>query len=79
MDGFITITVDAYKTKTTIPSSGQFIAIWKYNGKIWSSVYRWENNSLYLVEHGGDDLIIVNNSEPILNGCAENAVYITLN
>ena len=30
------------RTTSSMPSKGQFIAVWWHNGKLWSEVLRWE-------------------------------------
>ena len=36
------------KQVSKIPTSGQFVAVWMYNNKIWSSVYKYESGCLNL-------------------------------
>ena len=49
-----------------MPTSGQFVAVWQYNGKIWSGVYinRGEWIDVYLIE---DDDFERNNAETVKN------------
>lgn len=35
------------KLVTTQPTSGQFVAVWEYNGVLWSDTYMWEDGKLY--------------------------------
>lgn len=30
-----------------MPTSGQFIAVWKFKGHIWSDTYKWGDGILY--------------------------------
>ena len=30
-----------------MPKSGQFVAVWKFKGRIWSDTYKWEDGILY--------------------------------
>jgi len=36
------------KQVSEMPTSGQFVAVWMYNNKIWSSVYKYESGCLNL-------------------------------
>lgn len=36
------------KQISEMPTSGQFVAVWMYNNKIWSSVYKYESGCLNL-------------------------------
>jgi len=33
---------------TTMPTKGQFIAVWQYGGDIWSSTICWDDGVLYV-------------------------------
>ena len=39
------------KQISEMPTSGQFIAVWMYNNKIWSSVYKYESGCLVDVDY----------------------------
>lgn len=39
---------------TEMPKSGQFVAIWDYNGLPWASVYRWKGNTLLCYDEDSD-------------------------
>ena len=49
-----------------MPTSGQFVAVWEYNGNIWSGVYinQGEWIDVYLIE---DDDFERNNAETVKN------------
>ena len=49
-----------------MPTSGQFVAVWQYNGNIWSGVYinRGEWIDVYLIEN---DDFERNNAETVKN------------
>lgn len=34
------------KQVSEMPTSGQFVAVWKWNGAVWSSAYKWESSYL---------------------------------
>lgn len=52
------------KVVKTLPTSGQFIAIWKYEGHLWSETLAWRKNptsgdlALFLYEHHADGWVI---------------------
>ncbi|AFP33668.1 hypothetical protein POP72_005 [Pectobacterium phage POP72] len=33
--------------KSNMPEEGQFVALWKFGGHLWSRVMRWQNGELY--------------------------------
>ena len=35
-----------------MPTSGQFVAVWEYDGKLYGDAYKWEED--YLVEYNED-------------------------
>lgn len=35
-----------------MPTSGQFVAVWEYDDKIFSQTYRWDGPFLYKVHQG---------------------------
>lgn len=37
-----------------MPKQGQFVAVWEYNGKMWSETYKWENEILYIYSSSKD-------------------------
>lgn len=37
------------------PKSGQFVAMWTYNGKIWSGTYQYINGELYKYDDECDE------------------------
>jgi hypothetical protein len=38
-----------------MPASGQFVAIWIYNGRIWSETCMYKGESLYAYSQAEDD------------------------
>ena len=40
-----------------MPHDGQFVAIWEYNGKLWSSVHKWEDGVLLAYSAGCDEFM----------------------
>lgn len=39
------------KVLTEMPKSGQFVAVWEFQGNVWSDTYRYD-------EHGGLELFV---------------------
>jgi hypothetical protein len=37
-----------------MPTSGQFVTVWIYNGKVWSGTYRWRGENLFQYEEKTD-------------------------
>ena len=35
---------------TAWPSSGQFVAVWKFDDVVWASTYKWVDDKLYVFE-----------------------------
>jgi hypothetical protein len=48
------------KITNKMPKDGQFIAVWKYQGKVWSEVLRYHEGELqkYTVDLGEDSDIV---------------------
>lgn len=40
---------------TTMPTSGQFVAVWEYAGVLWSETYRVEGTRLFVYNVEEDD------------------------
>lgn len=40
-----------------IPQEGQFVAIWEYKGKLWSSTYKWQDGVLLAYSAGCDEFM----------------------
>lgn len=35
--------MDLFKRQTTVPTKGQFIAVWMFEGKPWSGTYQYDS------------------------------------
>lgn len=44
-------------SQTTMPTEGQFVAVWEYNGEVWSDAFKWFDNDLFMyhAQFAGDD------------------------
>ncbi len=40
-----------------MPTEGQFVIIWEYNGLPWSDTVKWEDGGLLIYDHEDDDFI----------------------
>lgn len=38
------------KLVTAQPTTGQFVAVWEYDGEMWSDTYRWDNGDLFMFD-----------------------------
>lgn len=45
------------KEQTEMPTNGQFVAVWVYDGKTWSTTYKWENGDLLRYDETEDIFI----------------------
>lgn len=45
------------KMQSTMPTEGQFVAVWEYNDVLWSAVYKWDGDVLlsYCLDQGSED------------------------
>ena len=43
----------------------QFVAVWSYDGELWSEVYMVDDEETYLVYHSDTDQFIPDNFSPI--------------
>ena len=41
-----------------MPEEGQFVAVWEYNGKIWSDTYYWEDDKLLCFSNESEEFEI---------------------
>jgi len=59
------------------PTSGQFVAVWQYNDKIWSDTYCYRKNELCMWNETKDDFFLIPTSDAlaIYNGNAKNIKY----
>lgn len=39
------------------PPTGQFVAVWEANNKIWAHTYKWVNSDIHKYNHDMDDFI----------------------
>lgn len=43
------------KMQNTMPTEGQFVAVWEYNKEVWSSTYKWYGDHLMAFDDKSDD------------------------
>lgn len=59
-----------------MPKCGQFVAVWMYNGKVWSDTFKFENGSLRVYREDDDEFDDTDfDMFPFLND--ENTLFIT--
>lgn len=39
----------------TVPTEGQFVAVWEYDGLAWSGTYKWINGHLFIADDHGEE------------------------
>ena len=57
-------TKNKMKLKNKMPTEGQFIAIWHFKGEVWSRVYKWKADDLFIYDGSDEVDSFVNVSEP---------------
>ena len=57
------------KTTKEKPQSGEFIQVWRYNGMLCASSYKWEDDVLKWYEQSGGG--IWNKCEGLSSGCTD--------
>lgn len=50
------------KKLTKMPTDGQFVAVWEYDGKIWSDVFKFKNGRLYQQDNITDRFTVLHNN-----------------
>lgn len=43
------------KQVNEMPTTGQFVAVWEYNGQIWSGIYDWQDDYFHEYDNHDDD------------------------
>lgn len=40
-----------------MPTKGQFVAMWEYDGVLWAHTYKWEGKTLFRYDQGPDEFM----------------------
>ncbi len=46
------------KTLDSMPTTGQFVAVYEYNNEVWSSTYKWEDGKLLTYNEKPDEFFL---------------------
>ena len=57
-----------------MPTKGQFIKVWKYNGGLWCDTLMWDGDTLFVYAIGEEEGWVL--EETRLNKCATDIHYI---
>lgn len=69
------------KMLDTMPTSGSFIAVWEYDGQIWSDTYQWQEgvlNRYYDSTEWVDENWSPEYGDEVIPSCATNFKFIVL-
>lgn len=64
-----------YKPHKTMPTTGEFLAIWTFNDKVWSDKFKWDDGELMYYNAEEDFYSKESNGFPSQE--LENIIYVT--